>query len=101
MSTPAEIQIVHRRDATGAAWEAFIHAMHSGAIVEIDEEMWTYWLNVLPPKFFRETLSVGGVSRGVDFCQAEGYAPVVAFWRERGAQTRYFCQQTDIMNPDA
>jgi len=47
----AETPKVHSyTDETPDAWNDFIAAMHSGEVVEIDEEMYFYWLEVLPPK---------------------------------------------------
>lgn len=79
-------------------FSAFVAVKRSGEIIEIDEEMFDYWLNVLPPKGMRVEVVIKGVPRRVSFLQAEGFEECTAYWRE-GA--RFFAQHTDIMNPYA
>lgn len=89
---------VHRKsDKTPGAWKEFIEAMRSGEIFECDQEMWYYWLEVLPPPYmgYHATLPDGSVKRA-SFGQAEGAERVVAFWSEGG---RYFGCQTEEINP--
>lgn len=81
---------------------AFVAVMRSGEVIEIDAEMYDYWLNVLPIKGMNQVVTIRGTSRRAEFLQAEGYEELTAFWSEgTGAARRYFCQRTDIMNPDA
>lgn len=99
MSTAAEPAAVYRY---AEMFAAFVAVMRSGEVIEIDAEMFDYWLNVLPPKGMYEQVTIKGVSRRADFLQAEGWEELTAFWTEgRGEGARYFCQRTDIMNPDA
>jgi len=85
-------------------WPAFITAMRSGAVVEIDQEMFDYWLEVLPPIFmsrrmlYRPMNSAEQVDRYCSFGFAEGAEEVVMFWQEG---SRYFCQCSQTMNPFA
>jgi hypothetical protein len=51
-----------------------------GRIAEVSEEVWFYFLEVLPPKLLR----------GSWFCFAEGQEPLKLFWRKQG---RFFGRQ--------
>ena len=83
-----------REDKSEGAWSRFIEAMHSGEEVEIDEEMYYYWLEVLPPVFMWKVID----GKKYEFGFAEGAEPVTVFWRKDG---RFFCRRTEIMNPVA
>lgn len=99
MSTATATRTVY---SYAGMFAAFVAVMRSGEVIEIDAEMFDYFLNVLPPKGMYVAVTIQGVRRSVDFLQAEGYEELTAFWREgRGESARYFCQRTDIMNPDA
>lgn len=75
-------------------WDAFIAEMHSGRVFECDEEMYYYWLEVLPPAWMNRSISTPvGPRRTFGF--AEGEEKVVAFWTQAG---RYFGWQTDVIN---
>ncbi len=76
----------------------FLNAMHSGQRFECDEEMWEYWLEVLPPVWMSRTVVLDGQPVKTSFGFAEGWDTVCAFWVEKG---RYFGQMTTIMNPCA
>jgi hypothetical protein len=65
------------------AWPALISRISTVAtIAEIDEETYFYFLEVLPPKFMRQSL----------FGFAEGSEPLRLFWKQRGS---HFCRQLD------
>lgn len=82
-----------------ALWDEFIAAMHSGAPVEIDEEMFFNWLEVLPPVHMgRRVTFPDGTTVHASFGFAEGAEEVTAFWREG---TRFFCRRTETINPYA
>jgi hypothetical protein len=81
-------------DKTPGAWEQFISAMHSGQEVEINEGMYYYWLEVLPPIFMWKVFD----GKKYEFGFAEGAEPVTVFWRK---DDRFFCRRTEIMNPFA
>ena len=88
---------VHRyTDPEPGAWQAFIAAMRSGEIFECDEEMYDYWLEVLPPAWMLRRVTIHGETILTHFGFAEGAEPVVAFWHQGD---RFFGCQTDIMNP--
>lgn len=74
-------------------FKEFAGEYHSGRTIEIDEEMFFYWLEVLPPKFMNKIKEIDGVRRYVSFGFAEGREPIVYFWRENG---RFFCKRSDI-----
>jgi hypothetical protein len=75
---------------TRANWQDTIEAMHSGAVIEIDEEIFDYFLEVLPPVYMHRFMEIGGRRRQVVFGFAEGAEPVTAFWREG---VRFYCQR--------
>lgn len=52
----------------------------SGAIHEVTEETWDYFLDVLPPRW---------MGRGM-FAFAEGWEPFRLFWKRSG---KFFCRQ--------
>lgn len=86
-------------DRTPGAWDRFIAAMHSGQQFECDEEMWYYWLEVLPPVHMgRNVILPDGQQLRAAFGFAEGAEPVTVFWKFAG---RYFGCRTKTMNPYA
>lgn len=87
---------VHCYGAGGDAWSEFIAAMHSGQVAEIDEAMYYYWLEVLPPAWMGRmaTLPDGRQVRA-NFGFAEGRERIVAFWEDG---ERFFCCQTMEVN---
>ena len=84
----------------GAVWEAFIKAMRSGEKVEIDEEMYFHWLEVLPPVWMNRTVTIDGLRRRCKFGFAEGAEHIIAFYTEADKRKgqRYFCQRTNEIN---
>lgn len=84
---------------SGNDWTRFIGDMHSGHVVEIDEEMLDYWLEALPPIYMgrtgleRESLAPLGAHHLFGF--AEGRDKIVDFWQQGG---RSFCRQSDRVN---
>lgn len=86
-------------DKTPGAWDAFIAAMHSGQPFECDEEMWYYWLEVLPPAWMRRQVVLPDGTRVLAaFGFAEGAEQVTAFYRKDG---RFCGCRTSEMNPHA
>ena len=79
--------------ADAATWTEFLRKMHSGDQLEIDETVYDYFLEVLPPKYGRFPLA-DGRTIGCDFGFAEGAEPITAFWRRAG---RFYCQRTAAM----
>jgi hypothetical protein len=92
METTNETRKIHTREN----WDELINAMHSGAVIEIDEEVFDYFLEVLPPAYMGRVVTLPcGETRRVAFGFAEGYEPITAFWSAGG---RNFCQRTKEMN---
>lgn len=78
-------------------WPETIQAMHSGDVIEIGQEIYDYFLEVLPPVYMgRKAKVIDGQDHYVDFGFAEGAEPITAFWSLSGP--RYFCQRTAEMN---
>lgn len=76
-------------------WTEFIEAMRSGKVVHIDESIFDYFLEVLPPIYMSRR---GATGRHVSFGFAEGAEEVVDFWKING---QYMCQRSDTINPYA
>lgn len=81
-------------------WAATITAMHSGEVIEVDSEVFDYFLGVLPPVYMNRRMDIGGQSRMVMFGFAEGTEPITAFWftHSDGHPIRYWAQRTKEMN---
>lgn len=81
---------VHTLDTNSALFAALAR----GERAEVDEEVFEYFLEVLPPQFMSKTVPlVDGSSVGATFGFAEGSDTITAFWREGG---RYFAQHTTL-----
>ncbi len=80
-------------------FRAFIMEIESENPVEVDEEMFWYFLEVLPPVYMSKDVTLpNGDKIHASFGFAEGYEKVKAFWKKGG---RYFACQTREMNPNA
>jgi len=80
---------------------AFCAARDAGNKVEVDQELFDYFLEVLPPVHmnYRATLPDGQVIQA-SFGFAEGWEKVTAFWQGQGEMRgKYFAQRTQEMNP--
>ena len=79
-------------------WEEFISMMHSGETLEVDAEIFNYFLGVLPPVFMGKTINGQHYSFGF----AEGEETIVGFWlgpKDDGIWgNRCFCRDTGVMN---
>ena len=83
---------------TNANWDEFIAAMHSGDILEVDRDIFDYFLEVLPPIFMNKTINGQWYSFGF----AEGAESVIGFWQEGTDDAeRYFCRDLHMKNPHA
>ena len=95
---------IHKYECTTPEWGEFINAMHSGEQFEVDEEMFFYWLEVLPPIFMGEAITYlpghEGHTMRCDFGFAEGAEPITVFWRDL-PNKKYFGQRTEKINPYA
>jgi hypothetical protein len=83
---------------TSGKWAEFIMAMRSGNKIEIDKEIYYYFLEVLPPIFMNRELPFPDPKHPMryGFGFAEGAEEIKVFWREG---EKYFCQKTPFMNP--
>lgn len=94
--------VIYHHNCSPEEWAEFITAMHSGEVVQIDREMYYYWLEVLPPVFMNQTVKIGGVTRRLSFGFAEGEERIIGFWLEFPTDgtkmRRFFCQRTDLIN---
>jgi len=80
MSTTTAARVFRYSDPQ-PAWDEFIAAMRSGEQFECDEEMYYYWLEVLPPKYLKNPVTwPDGQSVRSHFGFAEGADYIVAFW---------------------
>ena len=81
------------------SFDHFIFAMRSGRTFECDEEMWYYWLEVLPPIHMgRRVVLPNGDEVLASFGFAEGAEEITAFWT---LGKRYFGCRTNRINPYA
>jgi hypothetical protein len=97
---------VYRRKCTHDEWKEFIRVMQSGKEFEVDEEMWDYWLEVLPPVLMNRKITFipldpeNPVKRTmvIDFGFAEGAEHITMFWRSPDGK-RFFGQRTTMIAP--
>lgn len=79
----------------------FLTARDAGERVEVDVEMFDYFLDVLPPVYMSRMATLpDGMQVRATYGMAEGWEPITAFWRERGddGELRYFAQRTAEIN---
>ena len=86
---------IYKRDCSKAEWKEFIEAFNSGRSVEIDEGMFMYWLEILPPVYMFEEVEIEGKNRLCSFGFAEGREHIKDFWKENG---KYFCKRSERSN---
>lgn len=81
----------------------FCKARDTGNRVLISEELYWYFLEVLPPVWMHTTVRLpDGKDQFSDLGFAEGAERVTIFWSEgKGSEKRYLAQLTGIMNPYA
>lgn len=88
--TQCELFTLAETQRNEATWTEFIRAMESGAVYEIDHDLYDHWLDCLPPQaMFVRRVFRGNIVRRVDFVFAEGDGTRIGFWREG---TRFFLQ---------
>ena len=87
-------------EQTPELWAEFLDRWHKGEKVEIDESMFYYWLEVLPPAFQGRMVElVDGTKQYVSFGFVEGKDRITAFWVEtQTGKTRFLCQQTKLFS---
>ena len=86
---------IHKYECSKQDWKDFIEAFNSGRTLEIDQEMFMYWLEVLPPIYMHEVIEIEGVRKFCDFGFAEGLEPIKDFWK---VGNRFFCKKSERMN---
>jgi hypothetical protein len=83
-------------------WAELIKQWREGKRCEIDEGVFDYFLEALPPVCMNRLLTVkSGARIHAAFGYAEGSELITAFWRmgdESDGGPRYFLEQTDIVN---
>lgn len=91
-------------NCTTEQWQDFIKAMNSGERFQVDEEMFYYWLEVLPPVFMNREITFLPGHEGhrmyVSFGFAEGAEPITVFWVDP-SDKHFYGQQTKKINPYA
>lgn len=102
-------QVVRERELKIYTYEkdfaAFVTARNAGELCRIDEEMFFYWLEVLPPVYFDQVqrVEIDGVSylKRCSFGFAEGREFITDFWRNtdgNGKGTAFFCKMSNRLN---
>lgn len=82
------LQIVH----TESNWEAMIRARNSGRMFQCDEDVYYYWLGVLPPIYMNKKIVIEGRECRC-FGSAEGVEKITNFWTEGG---KYFGKRSHV-----
>lgn len=85
---------IYRLDCTSKVRKQFMEAMHSGEVVKIDQPLWTYYFEQLPPRSMGKTMvwiddECKTHRQHTDFTLAEASC-VIAFWH---TDKQYFCMQ--------
>lgn len=80
--------------------EKYFASLTRGERVEIDEKMFNYFLEVLPPRFMNRLVELCDGSRvHAEFGLAEGAEVITAFWCKRvGYKVYYFAQHTKMFS---
>lgn len=89
--------IYRRSECHGPKWEEFIKVFTSGQRFEVDEEMWDYWLEVLPPVFMYKEIDYfpgrEGIPTMASFGFVEGADYITVFWVEGPKHDRHLYGQ--------
>lgn len=85
-------------------WKETMTAIRSGERVEITENVFYYFLEVLPPVVFERAVDFVPGREGekvhVNFGFAEGIEPIVLFWRDKNGKggEMFSCQRSNRVN---
>jgi hypothetical protein len=96
-------EVYTRADCHDAKWAEFIEAMGSGQRFEVDEEMFDYWMDVLPPVLMNQNILFfpgrKGIPTPVSFGFAEGADYITVFWVDgpKEGPKHFYGQRTDKM----
>jgi len=84
-------------DQTPESWKEFIRLLDNCEIVQIDESMFYYWLEVLPPVYMHKDQLIDGVSRFCSFGFCEGSDYVIDFWHTKTATGEHlrYCKKSN------
>ena len=92
---------IYKMDCSQKDWDEFIQVFNSGEKFEIDEKMYFYWLEVLPPVFMNRRIDFRPGHEGqkvfADFGFAEGAEEIKIFWKSIDGK-RFFGQCTNQLN---
>lgn len=82
-------------------WELLIKLLRYGARIRIHESIYNYFLEVLPPKAFKQFLKLANDEiKYIDFGQSEGYEVINAFWSvHTDSGYNFYCQKSAHLNP--
>ena len=90
--------IVEKRIFTMENWKEGIEWMHSRAQIEVDEEVFNYFLEVLPPVFMGKRFKFSDGQEVVAcFGFAEGAEPITIFWTDPETKRNY-CRRSSLIN---
>jgi len=94
MTTETKKIYTHEHD-----FRDFIEALDKGELCQVDERLWYYFLEVLPPIYMNErqvvTINGVGFNKLCDFGFAEGSEEITDFWK---ASDRYYCKKSNRIN---
>ena len=77
-------------------FQEYIKQSPKGKAVEIEREVFDYFLEVLPPVSMNKTIKMpDGRMQKTSFEFAEGWEETTAFWKDNN---RYYAQKTGHMN---
>lgn len=92
---------VYKYDCKTEDWKEFIKALDNREVIEIDEKMFFYWLEVLPPVYMNEKqdIEIDGVvfNKLCSFGFCEGMDYIIDFW-DNGKDASKFCKKSNRMN---
>ena len=94
------IKIYKYDDCTPEEWKEFVALLDSDQAITIDESMFYYWLEVLPPVYMNkeQDININGaiLKKNCSFGFAEGREYIVDFWG--GNEGIYFCKRSNRLN---
>jgi len=77
-------------------FKLYVEKIERGYTLEITEELFNYWLNVLPPVWMRRNFTFkDGLNIPASFAFAEGSENLVIFWRDG---KKFFARKSNILN---
>lgn len=81
-------------------FKEYVEAVNAGLVCRIDENIFDYFLEVLPPVYMDKIkdVEIDGVKypKRCSFGFAEGWEAVIDFWRADGA---YYAKKSKRLNP--